>query len=215
MNCIFETDFDAERAAAPPGAAASAAREAAERQATARQAAAREEGYAAGLAAARAEGARDLHDLLGAVSRGLGALQAEAAAHRAAMEAQALDFARAACERIAPELVAALGGERAAAEARRCLALVVGSARIDVALSPAALERHGAALESALEPDGPAGSAGRVRLRGDPSLADGDVRMRWEGGEMTYSMDEALGGLIGALHAHAGPAVGQGGPSDE
>ena len=204
MNCIFETDFDAERAPARAGSEISAG------EAAARAAASRDagyaEGYAAGLASARAEGAQDLQGALGAVSRGLDALHEGAAAHRAAMEAQALDFARAACERLAPELVAALGGTRAVAEVRRCLALVVGSARIDVALSPAALERHGEALGRALEAAGP---DGRARLRGDPSLADGDARVRWEDGEMTYSMGDALGGLIGALRAHAAPADGR------
>ena len=199
MNRIFETDFDAEAVCAAPGPGGSAAGEAEARDAAMRSAA-YEEGYAAGLAAARADAGRDLHDLLGAVSREVGTLHAGAASHRAAMEAQALDFARAACERIAPELVAALGSDRAAAEVRRCLGLVVGSARIEVTLSPTALERHGDSLGRTLEAAGP---DGRVRLQGDPSLADGDVRMRWEDGGMTYSMDDALGGLIGALRRHA------------
>ena len=202
MNCIFERDFDAEAAGAPPGRAP--APEAAAREA------ARAEGFAAGLAAgreaardeARGAEARELRDLLGALARGIGALEAGAAAHRAAMERQALDFVRAAGERLAPELVASLGGARAAAEVRRCLALVAGSSRIEVALSPGALERHGAALEEA------PGAEGRVRLRGDPGLGNGDARVRWEDGEMTYSMDDALGGLLEALRAHrAAPAA--------
>ena len=206
MNRIFETDFDAEPPSASPGPDASAVLEAAAHESASRDAA-YEEGYAAGLAAARAEEGRDLCDLLGAVSREIGTLHAGARTHRAAMEAQALDFARAACERIAPELVAAMGSDRAAAEVRRCLRLVVGSARIDVAMSPTSLERHGESLGRTLDAAGP---DGRVRLRGDPSLADGDVRMRWEDGGMTYSMDDALGGLIGALRAHAALADAHG-----
>lgn len=206
MNCIFETNFDAEPAPAPPRDADPAARETAAREAALR-AAAYEEGYAAGLAATRADEDRGLHETLATLTRELAALHAGAAAHRAAMEAQALDFARAACERLAPELVAALGGARAAAEVRRCLALVVGSPRIDVALSPAALASHGDALAQALKDAGPDGG---TRLRGDPDLGRGDARMRWVGGEMNYSMDDALGGLIGALRARADAAGGQG-----
>ena len=206
MNRIFETDFDAEPVGAAPGPSAPDAGEAEVREEELRHAA-YGEGYAAGLTAARAEAGRDLHDLLGAVSREMGTLHAGAAAHRTAMEAQALDFARAACERIAPELVAAMGSDRAAAEVRRCMGLVVGSARIEIALSPTALERHGESLGRTLEADG---ANGRVRLQGDPSLADGDVRMRWEDGGMTYSMDDALGGLIGALRRHAALADAHG-----
>ena len=210
MNCIFETNFDAEPVAAPPRDADPAAQEIAAREAALR-AAAYEEGYAAGLAATRADEDRSLHETLAAMTRELGALHAEAAAHRAAMEAQALEFARAACERLAPELVAALGGARAAAEVRRCLALVVGSPRIDVALSPAALASHGESLEQALKDAGPDGG---TCLRGDPDLGQGDARMRWAGGEMSYSMDDALGGLIGALRAQADAASGQGRHTD-
>lgn len=208
MNCIFDTDFDAERVhpAPPEGAAEDKAHDI-----SAIREAAHAKGYAAGLAAARSEDVRAQAELLATLSRDLAALQEDAAAHRAALEVDALDFARAACERIAPELVAALGTDRAATEVRRCLALVVGRPRIDVALSPAALARHGEALAPALEAAGPEGGA---VLRADPELADGDARVRWDDGEMTYSMDEALAGLLGALRARGARSGARGRTSD-
>lgn len=206
MTYIFNRDFDAERDRERDGGDAAPAPRpmfteedlrSAERLACAEGfETGRERGRTEALAEAEAARASERQEALLALAGRVEVFCAEAAAHRAALENQMIEFALMACERVLPELMRTHSKDRAAAEVRRCLSLIMCSPTIRVFLSRGALETHRPAIEDALR-DRHDGT--QLELAADPELVDGDARVEWDSGVMDYSFGQITEQLLEAL----------------
>nr|WP_282960695.1 FliH/SctL family protein [Actibacterium sp. MT2.3-13A] len=127
---------------------------------------------------------------------------AEADRHRAALEAQALDFTLSVCEQVFPEVLRRCSRDRALDRVKKTIALALGSACLRVALSPSALPLLRPDIEAAARA---AGLEARIEIAVDPALAEGDVRMEWNNGFMDYSCAAICDRILTALRqAQAG-----------
>lgn len=165
---------------------------------------ARAEAYAMGRSAGHAEGMAEAEatvtaqraSALAALTPQIAALVHAQDSHRAALEAQVLAFALTVCEQVFPELLRLRAHDRALAQARRALSIGLGSVSLQVALSPAALILLRDDLTAAIHGQG---LQGRVELRGDPALADGDVRVDWDSGYLEYSFSSICERILKSL----------------
>ncbi|MCU4654321.1 FliH/SctL family protein [Roseibacterium sp. SDUM158016] len=204
MGYLFDRDFDAETSDGFMAPCDTAAPIYTEDELHAAEWAARAEGFEAGrahgkteaLEAAAAARAAERHDALVTLAAQMQELCAGAVDHRTALETQMTEFAIVACERIVPEILRTRSTDRAAAEVRRCLGLIMGSTRIRVFLSQRALEEHRGIIEETVR-DRHAGVA--LELSSDPALADGDARVEWDNGVMDYSFGQIAEQLLDAL----------------
>lgn len=192
MSLVFNRDFDLELAredqqSRRDAQARHTPEELADAVAVARAAAFAEgrcAGHSEGLAeAAAADDSRRVAALEALMPQMLAIVQA-ADRHRAALEAQLLDFALSVCEQVFPELLKHRAHDRALAQVRRALSVGLGSATLQVALSPDALRLLQEDLDISISESG---LQGRVETRADPALADGDVRVTWDSGFLEYS----------------------------
>jgi flagellar assembly protein FliH len=192
MSLVFNRDFDLELAREDAqtrrdARARHTPEELAEAVSAAREAAFAEgrcAGHAEGLAqAAAADDARRAAILEALMPQMLSLVQA-ADTHRAALETQLLDFALSVCEQVFPELLKHRAHDRALAQVRRALSVGLGSATLQVSLSPEALRLLHEDLDISIAE---CGLQGRVEMRADPALADGDVRVTWDSGFLEYS----------------------------
>jgi flagellar assembly protein FliH len=192
MSLVFNRDFDLELAiedqqARRDALARHTPEELSEAVAVARAVAFAEgrcAGHSDGLAeAATADEARRVAALEALIPQMMAVMQA-ADTHRAVLEAQVLDFALSVCEQVFPELLRHRAHDRALAQVRRALSVGLGSASLQVTLSPAALKLLRDDLDSTIVD---IGLQGRVEMRADPDLADGDVRVTWDSGFLEYS----------------------------
>lgn len=156
----------------------------------------RRTGHAEGLAeAAGLDGARRAA-ALEVLGPQMAALIQAADEHRAALEAQLLDFSLSVCEQVFPELLQHRAHDRALAQVRRALSVGLGSATLQVSLSPDGLRLLREELDSTISEFG---LIGRVALRADPDLADGDTRVAWDSGFLEYSFSSICDRILGAL----------------
>lgn len=192
MKLVFNRDFDLElahedRQARRDARACHTPEELAQAVEAARAAAFAEgrlAGHSDGLAEAAATDSARRAAALDALMPQIAALVEAADKHRAALEAQLLDFALSVCEQVFPELLRHRAHDRVLAQVRRALSVGLGSATLEVTLSPGALHLLRPDLEAAIHESG---LQGRVDMRGDPDLIDGDVRVVWESGCLEYS----------------------------
>jgi flagellar assembly protein FliH len=158
IGYVFERDFSADRSEADETPFDSSTPIYSESDLRAAEQTARAEGFEAGRSVGRSDAmeaseairAEERHDALLALAARIETLCADAGAHRAALEAQMTDFALVTCERVMPEILRTRSIDRAAAEVRRCLGLVMGSPRIRVFMSQRALDTHRAAIEDTI-----------------------------------------------------------------
>lgn len=204
MTVIFDRDFDLElahedRQARRAARARHTPEELSEAVEAARAAGFMEgkcAGHAEGLAeAAVADGARRAA-ALEALGQQLPAMVRENDRHRAALEAQVLDFAITVCEQVFPELLRRRAHDRALAQVRRALTVGLGSMSLRVSLSSDALQLLHDDLDAAITQNG---LQGRVELRADPALADGDARVDWDNGFLEYSFSSICDRILFAL----------------
>lgn len=192
MKLVFHRDFDLElaqedRQARRDAGACHTPEEMSEAIESARAAAFAEgrlAGHGDGLAEAAAADSARRAAALDALMPQIAALIEAADTHRAALEAQLLDFALSVCEQVFPELLRHRAHDRVLAQVRRALSVGLGSATLQVTLSPGALHLLLPDLEAAIQESG---LEGRVDMRGDPDLIDGDVRVFWDSGCLEYS----------------------------
>jgi flagellar assembly protein FliH len=204
IGYVFERDFSADRSEADETPFNSSTPIYSESDLRAAEQTARAEGFEAGRSVGRSDAmeaseairAEERHDALLALAARIETLCADTGAHRAALEAQMTDFALVTCERVMPEILRTRSIDRAAAEVRRCLGLVIGSPRIRVFMSQRALDTHRAAIEDTIR-DRHAGI--EVELATDPSLGEGDARVEWDKGVMHYSFGQIADQLLEAL----------------
>jgi flagellar assembly protein FliH len=204
IGYVFERDFSADRSEADETPFNSSTPIYSESDLRAAEQTARAEGFEAGRSVGRSDAmeaseairAEERHDALLALAARIETLCADTGAHRAALEAQMTDFALVTCERVMPEILRTQSIDRAAAEVRRCLGLVMGSPRIRVVLSQRALDTHRAAIEDTIR-DRHAGV--EVELATDPALGEGDARVEWDNGVMDYSFGQIADQLLEAL----------------
>lgn len=204
MSLIFNRDFDLELAleeqtARHAARASHTPEEVADAVATARAAA-----YAEGRSAGRAEGLAEAAGTDGALR--VAALDAlgpqiemlvqSSDTHRQALEEQVLDFARTVSEQVFPELLNRHAHYRTLVQVRRALNVGLGSAMLRVALSPDALALLRCDLDALIVEKG---LEGRVELRADGALADGDTRIDWDNGFLEYSFSSICDRILGAL----------------
>lgn len=177
--------------------------------------AAHEKGREAGVAEGRAEAEAEAQtsqlaqqaETLEALGVELARLSGEAVEHRAALEAQVIDFALSVAEKVFPELIERLSTERAAQNVRRALKMAIGSTRMRIYLSPAALaalepEIRQRAAYYKLEP--------ALDLRGDATMQDGEVRMEWDRGSLEHAYERMCAQILEelrAVHARVSPAL--------
>ena len=192
MSLFFNRDFDLELAREDQQARRDArARHTPEELAEA-VAEARAQGFAEGRLTGHAEGlteaaSRDEARRVAALDALLPQMTATVQAadsHRAALEAQLLDFALSVCDQVFPELLKHRAHDRALAQVRRALSVGLGSSSLRIALSAEGLRLLRGELDSAIAD---CGLEGRVEMQADPSLADGDVRVTWDSGFLEYS----------------------------
>lgn len=167
-------------------------------------AAGRAEGRAEGEAVGRAQSLETAAErtlaALEAVAPAVGRLLGEADRHRAALEAQVVEFTLAVFDRILPELVRSRAGARAEAEIHHAATLALGSARLGLRLPPDVAQTAGPDLTRRLRE---AGFEGRVEIVADAALAGGDIRADWDNGFLDYSYAAICNRIIGALNAAA------------
>ncbi|TGD61856.1 hypothetical protein EYC08_17450 [Tabrizicola sp. WMC-M-20] len=161
---------------------------------------ARAEGYAAGHAvgvgvteaACAAQHAKALTALAGPVE----ALLAQAATHRAALEAEVQAFILDICERVFPDILRATSTTRAAEQMRHALTLTLGQPHLTIRLSP---ETHIALAAELRALAGSGVGARQIDVTPDPALANGDVVVTWADGFLRYSFDDICNGILAAL----------------
>ncbi|WP_370161711.1 hypothetical protein [Limimaricola soesokkakensis] len=206
---IFERDFDHEIAQERQLARREAQARHTDDELLAAVAAARDEALAQGRAEGRAEAeaeARAAEDAarsaaLERIAGRLGEIMAQEARHRAALEAQLLDYAATTAATVLPEIFEVHAHRRALAQIRRGLRLGLGAARLDIALPPGSqdLQREVEALIA----DRNLGARAHVTI--DPELVPGDARVFWEGGNLDYSFAQICGAILSTLRASARP----------
>lgn len=165
---------------------------------------ARAEAYAEGRCAGNAEGMAEAEATVNgqraaaliALTPQIAALVQAQESHRAALEAQVLAFALSVCEQVFPELLRRHAHARALAQVRRALSIGLGSVSLHLALSPAALILLRDELNAAISERG---LQGRVELRDDPTLDDGDVRVDWDSGYLEYSFSSICERILTSL----------------
>ncbi len=160
------------------------------------------EGHAAGRAEALAEAEAGLEQrrakAFETLTAELSELRAAGDSHRAALEAQVLDFAGSVGAQVFPELLRERAHRRALAQVRRGLSMGLGSVRLRVALSAEAADLLRHELEATIRD---LGLTGRVDLVEDPGLQPGDARVDWDSGSLEYSFQAICDRLLGALRA--------------
>ncbi len=204
MTLIFDRDFDLELAREDQSArrlmrARHTDEEMFEAIAAARNAAfleGRTAGHAEGLAEAAAAHSARRAEALQALGPTIGELVEANDRHRAALEAQVLDFAVTVCEQVFPELLRHRAHDRVLAKVRRALEIGLGSVSLRIFLSPEALhllreDLNAAIIENGLE--------GRVEIRADPALCNGDARVDWDSGFLEYSFSSICDRILCAL----------------
>ncbi|WP_084436985.1 FliH/SctL family protein [Pseudodonghicola xiamenensis] len=106
----------------------------------------------------------------------------------------ALDIA----ERVAPEFLSAYGRGLTEERVREGVRMAQGSARLRLRLSPQMTEAMEADIADLLAPAGPVPD-----VRADPALADGEARLDWDGGGLSYSLDALCDTVLAALREAA------------
>lgn len=204
MNHVFTRDFDLELAHEDQEARRAARACHTPEELDAAVQAARAAAFADGMAAGHADGlaeaetanaARKVAALEGLQPQIQGLVQA-ADTHRAALEAQLLDFAMSVCEQVFPELLRHRAHDRALAQVRRALSVGLGSATLQITLSPDALELLRPDLEAAILETG---LQGRVEMRADACLVAGDARVTWDSGFLEYSFTSICDRILHVL----------------
>lgn len=117
---------------------------------------------------------------------------------RREMERDMVDLALDVAERIAPEFLAAYARDLAEARIREGLRMAQGSARLKLRLSPEMAETLGPRLADLAAPTGAAPD-----LVADAALGDGAARLDWDGGGLSYSLDQLCGAVLDALREAA------------
>jgi flagellar assembly protein FliH len=204
IGYVFERDFNSDRSDDGEASFDSSTPIYSESDLRAAEQTARAEGFEAGRSVGRSDAmeaseairAEEKHDALLSLAARMETLCAEAGAHRNALEAQMTDFALVTCECVMPEILRTRSADRAAAEVRRCLSLVMGSPRITVFMSQRALDMHRAAIEDTIRNRH---ADVEVKLATDPALDDGDARVEWDNGVMEYSFGQIADQLLDAL----------------
>lgn len=209
MSYIFDRDFDGEldheRQEAERRARACYTPEDLEAALADARAAAFAEGHAAGraegIAESRASSEALRSEALGALVPQLERLIGEADRHRAALEAQVLDFTLSVCEQVFPEVLSR-SRDRALDRVRKTIGLALGSACLRIMLSERALPLLRPQIEQAARD---IGLKTRVELAAEPALSEGDVRVEWDNGFMEYSFAGVCDRILSALRqARAG-----------
>lgn len=165
---------------------------------------ARAEGFANGCAKGHASGTAETRATLDArraaaldaLAPRLDQLLAEADAHRRTLERQTLDFALSICQQVFPEFLHSRSHDRAAEQIRRTLGMALGSGRLRIRLSPAALVVVGPSIESLAAARG---HADRLDLAADAALSDGDAQVQWDSGFMEYSFEAVCDRILATL----------------
>ncbi len=204
MSLVFDRDFDLELAHEDRQARRDARARHTPEELSDAVTAARAEAFAEGRSAGHSEGLAEASGAQGArraaaldaLKPQISSLVQAADSHRAALEAQVLDFALSVCEQVFPELLRHRAHDRTLAQVRRALSIGLGSATLRVALSPDALRLLRDELNDAITE---AGLQGRVEMRADPALVDGDARVDWESGLLEYSFAAICDRILGAL----------------
>ena len=169
------------------------------------------DGHAAGLAEGEAAAARRIDtaqvETLDAMAEGLATLLNDAKAHRAALEAQVLDFALSVCDAVFPELVRDMSRDRAAAQVRTALKMAIGSRRVTIRLNPATAATLSEELSARLDYYR---MDGVCRIEPDADLHPGDVQMAWDHGSLSYAFEVVAQRILSELrdtHARAAAAL--------
>jgi flagellar assembly protein FliH len=210
VSYVFDRDFDREldheRQEAERRARACYTPEDLEAALADARAAAFAEGHAAGraegIAESRASSEALRAEALGALVPQLERLIGEGDRHRAALEAQVLDFTLSVCEQVFPEVLRSRSQDRALDRVKRTIGLALGSACLRIMLSERALPLLRPGIEQAARD---IGLKARVELAADPALSEGEVRMEWDNGFMEYSFAGVCDRILSALRqARAG-----------
>lgn len=214
MHPAFCRDFDEEHAAARAHEERAARARYTEEDLAAAIEAARAEGQEAGRAEGHAAGAAEMRDTL--LARHAEALETlvpqletllrDAAAHRAALEAQVVDFVLSVCEQVFPEFLRTRARDRAREQVEDTLRLALGSATVRIRLAPDTLAALRPRIEAAWHERG---ARGPLEIIGDEGLGEGDARMEWDNGFMDYSFAEVCNRILGALRARGAGAAAE------
>lgn len=204
MALMFERDFDAELAQEDRQARHAARARHTPEELNEAVEAARTAGFIEGKSIGRAQGLAEAETADGArravaleaLGQQIPAMVQENDRHRAALETQMLDFALTVCEQVFPELLRRRAHDRALAQVRRALAVGLGSVSLQVSLSSDGLQLLKDDLDTAINQHG---LEGRVKLRADPMLADGDARVDWDNGFLEYSFSSICDRILCAL----------------
>ncbi|RVV96877.1 hypothetical protein EKE94_16155 [Mesobaculum littorinae] len=200
---VFQRDFDLERAEEEARRVHDARARHTPEELEEAVARAYRAGHAAGKEVGRTEGRDETRQTLlarhaeaiSAIQPQVDALLAGTAEHRAALEAQVLDFTVSVCEKVFPELIDHRARDRALQQIERTIRYALGSPVLRITLAPAARDALGPQIEAIVAET----LIGTLDLSADPDLAEGDARMTWDNGFMEYSFAEICDRILDAV----------------
>ncbi len=155
----------------------------------------RDEGYARGVADARAEADAAMQQALERIAADASALLARADADRETFEAEALAFATALAEKLAGDAMKRYPMDAIAQLARRHFEQLRGVPHLVVRVNEALVEKTDALMQKIARERG---FEGRLVIMGEPEIAPGDARLEWADGGVVRD-----GAAIGAAVAES------------
>jgi len=168
--------------------------------------AAEAQGYEDGRVAGRAEAAMAAADsdaerqltALESLAPAMTALLEDADRHHRVLEAQMLDFVLSVFQQVAPQVIEAQARVQVEREVDNAIRMALGSAILRVYFAPSAHKEGEAQVQRTARLQG---YGGRIEVKPDPDLAEGDVRVEWDHGVMRYSFDDICHRILDALKA--------------
>ena len=182
----FEAEIDAERLLEERQAAshtAAALALAATEARTDGHAAGLEEGLAQGRSEALATIEAQRLDVLLQLAKAIEELAADRSAHRQQLELEMAAFVAQVADRVFPELVRSMGQRRLDTEIGRIVRRAIGSASLEIRLSPTVAEEMAPELAALGEQ-----SQQKIRIHPDPALEPSEVHAAWQNGRSQYSL---------------------------
>lgn len=125
-------------------------------------------------------------------------LLGRATEHQAVLEEQCVRFTLSVCEKVFPEFLTRKSPDRAMNKIRETMALTIGSPRVRIFLSPATKQKMAADLHQIANQKTNT-STQQLEILADNKIADGDARVEWDNGFMTYSFDQVCRQILTAL----------------
>lgn len=116
--------------------------------------------------------------------------------HRAALEAQVLDYVMTVARQLLPEILDKTAIIRTDAEVKKAIKMALGASSLRIYIPSELAGEMSASIEHQVQA---AGFDGRVQIQADHRLRPGDARVDWDHGAMEFSLTELCDRTLKAL----------------